>query len=81
MRKPVGSEKGTGPNWLSQRLLGLWDGLGSDNGNVHENVAEKWTSQPFKIYLDYPKSPCYLKEENFGWSWREWTVPKFRQRW
>ena len=37
----------------------------SDNDDVHENVAEKWTSHPLKIFCDYPKSPCYLKEENF----------------
>ena len=33
--------------------------LRSDNGDVHENVAEKQTSHPFKIFRDYPNSPCY----------------------
>ena len=52
----------------------------SDNDDVHENVAEKWTSHPLKVFCDYPKSPCYLKEENF-WNWKEGTAPEFRQRW
>ena len=52
----------------------LWT-LRSNNGNVHENVAEEWTSHPFKLFRDYPKSPCYLKEGNFGWSWREEPRP------
>ena len=42
--------------------------LRSDNGDVHENVAEKYTSHLFKLFRDYPNSPCYLKEGNFGWS-------------
>jgi len=52
----------------------------SDNDDVHENVAEKWTSHPLKIFCDYPKSPCYLKEENF-WNLREGPAPEFRRRW
>ena len=40
----------------------------SDNGDFHENVAEKQSWHHFKLFRDYPKSPCYLKEENFGWS-------------
>ena len=31
--------------------------LRSDNSHVHENIAEN---------RDYPNSPCYLKEEDFG---------------
>ena len=42
--------------------------LRSDNGDVHENVAEKQTSHHFKLFRDNPNSPCYLKEGDFGWS-------------
>ena len=35
--------------------------LRSDNGDVHENVAEKQTSHHFKLFRDYPNSPCYKK--------------------
>ena len=42
--------------------------LRSDNGDVHENVAEKQTSYHSKIFLDYPNLPCYLKQGDFGWS-------------
>ena len=35
--------------------------LQSDNGDVHENVAEKQTSHPFKLFGNYSKSPCYFK--------------------
>ena len=42
--------------------------LRSDNGDVYENVAEKQTSHHFKLFRDYPNSPCYLKEGDFGWS-------------
>ena len=42
--------------------------LRSDNGDVHENVAEKQTSHHFKIFLHYPNLPCYLKQGDFGWS-------------
>ena len=55
--------------------------LRSDNGDVHENVAEKQTSHHFKLFRDYPNSPCYLKEGDFGWSWREGNALKFGQRW
>ena len=36
--------------------------LRSDNGDVHENVAEKQNSHHFKLFRDYPNSLCYLKE-------------------
>ena len=55
--------------------------LRSDNGDFHENVAEKQTSHHFKLFRDYPNSPCYLKEGDFGWSWREGNALKFGQRW
>ena len=42
--------------------------LRSDNGDVHGNVAEKQTSHHFKLSRDYPNSPCYLKEGDFGCS-------------
>ena len=57
------------------------DLIWSDNSDVRENVAEKYMSHPFKPFRDYPKSPCYLKEGNLGWSWREGTAPEFRHRW
>ena len=50
---------------LPPRLLGT---LRSYNGDVHGNVAEQETSHPFKLFRDYPNSPCYLKDGNFGWS-------------
>jgi len=53
------------PDPSDQLLLGT---LRSDNGDVHENVAEKQTSHHFKLFRDYPNSSCYLKEGNFGWS-------------
>ena len=40
--------------------------LRSDNGDVHETVAEKQTSYHFKLLRDYPNSPCYVKEGDFG---------------
>ena len=43
-------------------LLGT---LRSDNGDVHENVHEKWTSHPFTFFRDYPKSPSYLRRREF----------------
>ena len=55
--------------------------LRSDNGDVHENVAEKQNSHHFKLFRDYPNSPCYLKEGNFSGSWREGNALKFGQRW
>ena len=54
---------------FSRRLLSIIVGtLRSDNGDVHENVAEKpcpW-KRPLKLSRDYPKAPCYLKEGNLG---------------
>ena len=41
--------------------------IASDNGDVHENVAEKQTSHDFNLFRDYPNSSCYLKEGDFGW--------------
>ena len=55
--------------------------LRSDNGDVDENVAEKQTSHHFKLFRDYPTSPCYLKEGDFEWSWRKGNALKFGQRW
>ena len=53
-----------------------------DNGDVHEtDFAEKQTSHHFKLFRDYPSSPRYLTEGDFGWSWREGNALKFRQRW
>ena len=40
-----------------------------DNGDVHEtDFAEKQTSHHFKLFRDYPSSPPYLTEGDFGWS-------------
>ena len=40
-----------------------------DNGDVHEtDFAEKQTSHHFKLFRDYPSSPHYLTEGDFGWS-------------
>ena len=40
-----------------------------DNGDVHEtDFAEKQTSHHFKLLRDYPSSPRYLTEGDFGWS-------------
>ena len=55
--------------------------LRSNNGDVHENVAEKQTLHQFKLFRIYPNSPCYLKEVDFGLSWREGNALKFVQRW
>ena len=46
-------------------VLGI---LRSDNGDVHENVAEKQTLHPFKLFRDYPKSSRYLNDGNLGLS-------------
>ena len=54
--------------------------LRSSNGDVHANVAEKQTSHHFKLSRDYPISSCYLKEGDFGWSWREGNALKFGQQ-
>ena len=40
---------------LKQLLIGT---LRSENGDVHENVAEKQTSPHFNLFRDYPSSPC-----------------------
>jgi len=63
---------------VSQKLVGT---LRSDSGDVHENVAEKQTSHHFKLFRDYLNLLCYLKEGDFGWSWREGNALKFGQRW
>ena len=49
--------------------------LRSNNGDVHENFAEKLAPRPFKSFRDYPKSPSYLKQGNLWWSWREGPHP------
>ena len=61
----------------------LLETLRSENGDIHENVAEKKKSHPLKLFCSYPKSPCYLKEGNLGLEVKTCTVPmpKFRQRW
>ena len=55
--------------------------LRSDNGDVHENVAEKQTSHHFKLFHDYPNSPCYFKRGGFWLKLREGNALKFGQRW
>ena len=39
------------------------------------------TSHHFKLFRDYPNSPCYVKEGDFEWSWRGGNALKFGQRW
>ena len=50
---------------LSQHFA-LGAKLRSDNGDFHENVAKKQTSPHFKFFRDYPNSPFYVKEGDFG---------------
>ena len=65
--------------WIQKKKKKLWiqtpvpvlmviGTLRSDNGDVHENVAEKQNLHHFKLFRDSPNSPCYLKEVDFGWS-------------
>ena len=51
-----------------RRYAGIIGTLRSDNSDVHENVAEKQSSHHFKLFRDYPSSPCHLKEGDLGWS-------------
>ena len=44
--------------------------LRSDNGDAHEKVAEKQTSHHFKLFRDYPNSPCYMLLKRGGF-WLE----------
>ena len=55
--------------------------LRSVNGDVHETVAEKQTSHHFKLFHDYPNSPCYFKRGGFWLKLREGNALKFGQRW
>ena len=59
--------KGTKKEVVSVRFTKTIGTLRSDNGEVHENVADKQTTS-FQLFRDYPSSPCYVKEEDFGWS-------------
>ena len=58
-------------------LLGT---LRSDNDDVHENVAETQTSHHFKLFRDYPNSPCYVKEREFMLELMRGEFAKFGQR-
>ena len=60
--------KGTKKEVLSVRFTKTIGTLRSDNGDIHENVADKQTPHHFKLFRDYPISPCYVKAEDFGWS-------------
>ena len=53
---------------LMARTVQLLGTLRSDNGDVHENFAEKQTSHHFKLFRDNLNSSCYSKEGDFGWS-------------
>ena len=54
-------------NFLSAPGKLLLGPLRSNNGEVHENVAEKWTSHPFTVFRDYFKWPAQLlKGREFG---------------
>ena len=72
-------------SWRHKKLSGIvWTSI--LYGTLHFKDRRGPTSLqhrkiPFKLFRDYPNSLCYLKEGNFGWSWREGTAPEFRQRW
>ena len=53
-------------NFLSAPGKLLLGTLRSNNGDLHENVTEKWSWHPFTFFGDYFKWPSYLKEENLG---------------
>ena len=61
---------------FASQVLGT---LRSNSGDVHETYAEKQTLHQFKLFRVYPNSPCYLKEGDFGLSWREGNALKFVQ--
>ena len=42
--------------------------LRSDNGDTNENVAEKQTSRPLKLFRPSTKLPSYLKVGKLGWN-------------
>ena len=48
------------------------------SGDVHESVAEKYTSPPFKLFRDYPKLPCYIYiKPDFHMSGKSQTIRVF----
>ena len=47
--------------WSYRYVLYLIGTLRSDNGNADENVGEKLYWRFFKLFLNYSKSPSYLK--------------------
>ena len=59
---PWSAKKSTGTTCRDEAKLRNYE------GDVNENLAGKKTPHRFKPFRDYPKSPSYLKEENFGWS-------------
>ena len=48
----------------------------SHNGDVNEKVAEKKTLHPVKVFRRHPKTPCYLKEGNLGWTGKKGDCAK-----
>ena len=56
----VGIQLGERGFLFSMSPVSLWT-FQSDNGDVHENVAEKQTLHQFKLFRVYPNSPCYKK--------------------
>ena len=50
--------------WLTDLLGDYWGTLPSNNDDANENVVEKQTSHPFKLFHDYLRSLNYLKERN-----------------
>ena len=73
--------------WQTKRIVGESVGeflrtLHSENGDVHENVAEKQTPHPFNSTISKISQVTLLvkRRELIGWSWREGTSPESRQR-
>ena len=61
-------------SFFSSRLAKLIGTLRSDNGDVHENVAEKYTSHPFKLFSRLSQFALVLKRRKF------WLELKRRDR-
>ena len=53
-------------NFLSAPGKLLLGTLRSNNGEVHENVAEKWTSHPFTFFSRLFQGVQLLKRREFG---------------
>ena len=54
-------------HWSARRVMSNRD-LTIRQRRDRKNVTKKLASYPFKLFRDYPRSACYLKEGNLGWS-------------